>query len=344
MFRRCGVLLLVVSMLAGTIERAHAADGVVATLNGQPITDADLDKVIKGRLIALQAEIYDAKREGIDAIIVARLLADQAKVKGVTVDELLQRMVNAKITDPTEQEIQQVYDQSKADLGALTLEEVKPQIIEQLRATKMESVRDEYIQQLREQAKIEITLQPPSIDVPAVGPSRGNANAPVTIIEFSDYQCPYCASTEEAVKKVLESYKDKVRLVYRDYPLSFHEQAQKAAEAARCAGDQGKYWEYHDTLFAKQGALEPAELVQYATDLKLDGAKFKECLDGDKYADAVAKDVEAASQVGVTGTPTFFVNGRLLGGAQSYEAFSQVIDELLKAQGPAAKQKPAGKK
>jgi len=160
-------------------------------------------------------------------------------------------------------------------------------------------------------------------------PSIGPANAPVTIIEFSDFQCPYCERAEPAVKQILGKYKDKVKFIYRDFPLGFHPYAQKAAEASECADEQKKYWEYHDLLFKNQNALDIESLKKYAKELKLDESKFNKCLESGKYASETKKDFEDGQKAGVSGTPTFFINGIKVVGAQPYAVFEQVIEQEL---------------
>lgn len=138
---------------------------------------------------------------------------------------------------------------------------------------------------------------------------------------------------QSALTQIQENYKEQVKIVFKDFPLTrIHAQAYKAAEAARCAGDQEKYWEYHDILFANTATLQPDNLKQYAADLKLDTAQFDACLENNAYTGAVSKDLALGTRLGVTGTPTFFVNGRFLSGAQPYSAFAELIDEALAAQ------------
>lgn len=161
-------------------------------------------------------------------------------------------------------------------------------------------------------------------------PQKGPANAKVTIIEFSDFQCPFCARAQPTLEQIFQTYGSKVRLVYRDFPLSFHQNAQKAAEAAECADEQGKFWEYHDILFANQNALDTESLKKYAAELKLDSQKFNSCLDSGKYGQEVKKDFSDGQSAGVQGTPAFFINGRLVSGAQPFENFKAIIDEELK--------------
>ena len=158
---------------------------------------------------------------------------------------------------------------------------------------------------------------------------KGTKGAKVVMVEYSDFQCPFCGRAEPTVEQVLKDYAGKIEFVYRHFPLSFHENARPAALASECANEQGKFWEYHDTLYANQGAETAADLVKYATDLKLDMTKFNDCVKTEKYASVVDGDEAQGGQYGVQGTPAFFINGKLLSGAQPYSAFKQMIDAAL---------------
>ena len=163
-------------------------------------------------------------------------------------------------------------------------------------------------------------------------PVKGDKNAPVTIIEFSDFQCPFCGKFfKETFGQIDEKYikTGKVKMVFRDFPLSFHENAQKSAEAAECADEQGKFWEYHDMLFENQEKLSVEDLKRYAVELGLDKDKFDSCLDSEKYKDEVKKDFSDGQKYGVSGTPAFFINGKLVSGAQPFSAFEKVIEAEL---------------
>jgi protein-disulfide isomerase len=152
----------------------------------------------------------------------------------------------------------------------------------------------------------------------------------VTIVEFSDFQCPFCARVNPTLARLQEAYPGKLRIVFRDLPLlNIHKNAGHAAEAAHCANDQGKFWEMHDRLFANQQKLAPADLKEHAVAIGLDAAAFNQCLDSGKYTADWRRDSEEASRLGLSGTPAFFINGRLLSGAQPYEAFAQIVDEEL---------------
>ncbi len=164
---------------------------------------------------------------------------------------------------------------------------------------------------------------------------RGSVNAQITVIEFGDFQCPFCGSVKPTVDKLLSDYQNKIKFYYFHFPLDFHEFAQKSAEASECAGAQGKFWEYHDVLFENQNALDVASLKNYAKQLGLDSGKFDSCLDSGSMAGKVRADMQQGITVGVSGTPSFFINGVQVCGAQPYAAFKQVVDALLAGQRPA---------
>jgi protein-disulfide isomerase len=183
--------------------------------------------------------------------------------------------------------------------------------------------------ELKKAAGFQMLLEEPRVVVEAKGPSRGPTEAKVTIVEFSDFECPYCSRAEESVTQVMDRYAGKVRLVYRHFPLSFHPHAQKAAEAAACADAQGKFWEMHKQLFANQQKLAPDELKGHAAAVGLDAAKFATCLDTSATKALVDADQKVGSEAGVTGTPAFFINGKVLSGAQPFEEFQKAIDAEL---------------
>jgi protein-disulfide isomerase len=264
--------------------------------------------------------------------MVARKLVEQkAKAEGLTPEALYKREVTDKIKQPSDAEMKAFYDEQAKKQPLPPYDQVKDRIVQYFQQQNQGEAQRQFLERLKKDMNYQSTLKPPRVQVAAEGPSRGASAAPVTIVEFSDFQCPYCSRAEKTVEEVMKAYDGKVRLVFRDYPLPFHAQAQKAAEAARCAGDQGKYWEMHGKLFANQAKLEPAALKDYAKELKLDQAKFEKCLDSGDKAKLVEADKKAGEQVGVTGTPAFFVNGVMLSGALPFDEFKAVIDQELAA-------------
>ena len=307
----------------------RAADDVVATVGDKKITRAQLEDEIRAKLIELDNQRYDALREGLDGMIAQELLKREAAARGTTPEALTTEEIEKKAPEPSDADIQKVYDENKAQLGGQTLEQIKPRIVQYLKGQKQDERRTAFIAELKKKYPTSVALKPPVVDVAAAGrPERGPKNASVTIIEFSDYQCPFCQKAEDVVDQVMKTYADKVRLVYRDYPLPFHPNARPASEAAACANAQGKFWEYHAKLFHGDG-LEPEKLKTYADQVGLDRKKFDDCLEKKPFKAEIDKDVKDGEKAGVTGTPAFFINGRMLSGAQPFEKFKEVIDDEL---------------
>jgi len=321
----------------GSAAPAADPNAPVAKIGADAITGKDLEEFAKGELRKLDAQyqeqLYQMKRQALDTMIMKRLVEAKAKAAGKSPDEYVQAEIMARVGPVSDAEVQQVYDAAKAQGRDLPpIAQVKETIVRYVQQQKGQAAAQAYYDKLKADAKVEILLPPyraPRQQVEAKGPSRGPASAPITIVEFSDFECPYCSRAEETVSEVLRVYGDKIRVVYRDLPLPNHTHAPKAAEAAHCAGEQGKYWEMHAKLFANQRALEVPALKGYAKDLKLDQAKFDKCLDSGAKAALVEEGRKAGSEAGVNGTPAFFVNGVLISGAQPFDAFKEVIDAEL---------------
>src|SRR5215470_15185257 len=294
--------------LAAGAEKSEGAS--VATVGDRTITRAELEEHVRPKLIEIENERYEALREGLDEMIADELVKREAKARGISTEELEKQEIAGKTPAPTDAEIQKVYDENKAQLGAQTLDQVKPRIVEYLKDQHAEERKAAFIEELKKKYKTTVALRPPVVEVATAGrPERGGgAKAPVTIVEFSDYQCPFCKRAEGVVDQVMTTYGDKVRLVFRDYPLPMHPQARPAAEAANCANAQGKFWEYHAKLFANQSALGEDKLKEYAQEVGLDPAKFAECLAQKPFSAAIDKDMSEATKLGINGTPAFFIN------------------------------------
>jgi protein-disulfide isomerase/Zn-finger nucleic acid-binding protein len=311
----------------------------VAKISGKVVTAGELDELVKKDLAQLeqqyQEQRHQLRRSALEAMLRQKAFEERAKAKGISRDELVQQEIVAKIPEPSDEEIRALYDRAKASGQQLPpMDQVKGEIARFIKNQKSQGALAEYYDKMKQEMGVEILLppyEPPKVAVDATGPSKGPADAPVTIVEFSDFECPYCVRAEETVKQVLAAYPGKVRLVYRDYPLPMHAKAPKAAEAAHCAADQGKYWEMHDKLFANAQKLEVSDLKAHAREVGLDGGKFDQCLDSSEKAKVVESHKKAGEEVGVSGTPAFFINGRLLTGAQPLDAFKAVIDDELKA-------------
>jgi protein-disulfide isomerase len=212
-------------------------------------------------------------------------------------------------------------------------EKVKGQVEQAVKRARIEEARNKYMEHLREQASVSILLRPPQVKVGYdVARLRGNPQAPVIIVEFSDFQCPYCRQAEPTLQNLAAKYGGQVSLAYRDFPLrEIHPNAQLAAEAARCAGEQGKFWDYHDFVFAYPNMLNRDGLSQQALNVGLNAKQFNSCLSSGKYRSAIEQDVQDGLKAGVEGTPGFFINGTMVSGVQSADEFDKVIRAELNA-------------
>ena len=318
---------LLAALAMPAYPQLESSDRPLAILDGEPITDADLD--IESKLLELRQQAYQARLEGLDKLISRRIVEKEASKRGITGPELLRNEVNDKIANPTHEEIEEFYRKQKNRINK-PLEEIRQQIGVFLRNQRLTEARNEFVEGLKKDSEIRLFLTPPRVPV-TVGdsPRRGSADTPVTIVEFSDFQCPYCRRVQPTLISLLEKYPDKVSLVYKDLPLrSIHPEAQKAAEAARCAGEQGNFWEYHDALFEIR-RITKDDFTKIASDLELDTLEFVACLDSGKHKPTVDADFDQAMQIGAQSTPVFYINGIQLKGAQSIEAFIQIIEAEL---------------
>lgn len=300
----------------------------IATVSGQPIYEDDLASTTRAQLLPLERQAYEIKKKALDSFIDQKIVEAAAKKKNLTPEELVRQEVDAKVPEPTEGEIQGYYLALRERVNR-PLDDVRDQLQQVLKQAKIQQARQDFVKTLRNSTDVAVFLAPPKVQV-ASDPKRmrGNPSAPVMIVEFSDYQCPYCRQAETTVKDLLKKYGDKVSLSYRDFPLNNHPHARLAAEASRCAGEQGKFWEYHDQLFSASDLQRPA-LVEYARSLKLDAKQFESCIDGGKYKAEVERDLQDGMQAGVSGTPGFFINGVAISGAQPPAAFIRLIESEL---------------
>jgi protein-disulfide isomerase len=301
---------------------------VVAEINGVKITHADIEKEQASKLLQARFQTYMAEQKALEDLIDNRLLSMEAAKQHLTVAQLVDREITSKIKDPSEDQLQLYYEDTNS---TDPYEVVRGKIIELIRQRRTAKLRAAYLQQLRSQANVLITLAPPVADF-ALGdaPRLGRADAPVKLVEFADYECPYCVKVFPHVVKLHEEFGDQLAIYFKDLPLPMHAQARKAAEAARCAGAQGKFWEYHDLLFSSR-QLEIPQLKKDARDLSLDGPRFDKCLDSGAQAAAVEKDFEQAKQLGLEGTPSFFVEGHFFSGGVDYATLHDLVVQQLSA-------------
>lgn len=311
-------------------ERAR----VLATIKGEPITSGDVEDALLPLIFDVQEQVYKLRQNELELSINDTLLTQQAQKQKITVEALLAAEVKPKPV--TDAQVQAFFDQNKERVSGdftQTKDAIK-QYLEQIELRQAERI---LVERLRAAAVIEKFLIAPESPVFAIStsdqPSLGNAEAPVTIVTFTDYQCPSCAAMHPVLEELVNEYGAKVRLVTRDFPISRHTEAFKAAEAAEAAREQGKYWEYVQILLRNQSALTVDKLKGYATDLALDRTRFDNALDSGRFTESIQRDVEDGMKLGVNGTPTIFINGRRVS-ANGRDDLKAAIDAAIKAATP----------
>jgi protein-disulfide isomerase len=307
-------------------ERAR----VLATVNGERITSGDIEDSLRPMIFSVQEQLYELRKSEVDLSINDTLLTQEAQKRKITANALLNAEVKPEAI--SEEKAKAFYEQNKERVSG-DFTQTKDSIIRYLQKTEIRRAEREYVEKLRAAASIQTFLvapDPPVFSISTSGqPSLGNDAAPVTIVAFTDYQCPACAVTHPTLSRLVREYGDRVRLVARDFPLSQHGEAFKAAEAAEAAREQGKYWEYVEILMRNQSALEVSKLKDYASELKLDRGRFDDALTSGKFAEMVQRDIEEGIRLGIESTPTVFINGRRVAD-KSYEALKAIIDTALK--------------
>ena len=298
----------------------------LAKVAGNTVYEDELPSSVQAQCRGLRHQEFELEKKALDQLVRQRLLENEAKKRGTTPDKLLDKATEGKSFDPTEAELDAYY-LAQRDRMPQPFDDVKAKLEEDLKAAKVQEAKDAYVDLLLEQADIVILLRPPRIEVGYDEKRlKGKHSAPVTIVEFSDFSCPFCRQAESTLKELLAKYDGKVSLAYRDFPLrEVHPLAESLAEAARCASEQGRFWEYHDLVFENANA----DPLENAAHLQLDEKQFKSCLTSGKYKPLVDKDLEEAIRSGVSGTPGFFINGIYLAGSQPKATFEKIIDEEL---------------
>jgi protein-disulfide isomerase len=306
---------------------------VFATVNGESITSGKIEDDLRPFIFNVQMEVYKVRKSALDLRINDALLEQEAQNRKMTTRALLDAEVGGKVKKVTEADARDFYDKNKDKIQG-DYAQLKDKIINYLGQLEEQKAEGAFADQLRKGAKLQVYLKEPEAPVLSIAtddrPARGKVDAPVTIIEFTDYQCPSCGALHPVVEQLAGEYGDKLRLVIRDFPLDRHENAFKAAEAAEAAREQGKYWEYIDILFLNQNALGVDKLKEYATKIGLDRAKFDAGLDSGKFAEQVKRDLNDGNRLGIDSTPTVFINGRKFTGEKTHDNLKATIDSILK--------------
>lgn len=319
-----------------TTQNKASTDDTLGSIDGEPVRRGDLRPKLTQQLKDIENEALQRQLHllwvGVEDIMGDKLIAREAQKRGISVDDLLEVEVNSKASPPTDEEVRNFFDANRYMIK-VSYDAASPFLREKLLTDKREEQRRALIDRLRKDADIRYTLDVPPLPRYKVdagkNPELGPRDATVTLVEFSDFQCPYCAQARRMIARLVELYPKSLRVVFRDFPLAQHNNAKGAAEAAFCANEQSKFWAYHDILFENANALEVADLKRYAKDAELNMSDFEKCLSSDRPKTALAEDERAADNFGVQGTPAIFINGMKLVGLLPLPLMQILIEQEM---------------
>ena len=309
---------------------------VVARFGDQTVSAAKLKELVGARLVQLENQMYQQKVDAIEGYVFEQLVQAEATKAGVPTEEYLRTQVMGKVAEPAAEEVEKVLNQYRRQLPEDEAQ-ARQMVVEHLKQQQAQQAQAAFKQQLFAAAGVTILLDPPRVEfaVQAWNPAEGAKDAPVTLVEYTDFQCPFCSRVQGTLAELMKRYDGKIRHVFKQLPLDMHQQARFAAEASLCAADQDKFWLLRDWMFQNQKSINRETVDAKAAELGLDMERFKACVDGKTHAANVQADLEEARGFGITGTPAFLVNGRVVTGAQPTETFARMIDEELRRAGVA---------
>jgi len=319
------VLLFAASAFGQTPET------VVASVNNIEITQEQVDDSVSARIYPLQQQLYAIRRAAIENLVVSKILEREAAARRVSIEELRRQLTDGEIL-VTRAQVEEAYTQNASFFAAMSPDEARERLRLDLENQERLKHYRAGLDALRKKWTVKMNFAPPRFVTElddGVSPAKGAKKAPVTIVEFSDFECPYCRGVQQTLKQVLETYKDQVRLVFKHLPLEGHRNSLPAARAAYCAAEQDRFWQFHDALFAAK-ELSPTVFTEIAGELGLGLPKFQACVNSEQSRAGVVKDIETARQFGVESTPSFIVNGKLIRGALSFADFQKLIEPELK--------------
>jgi protein-disulfide isomerase len=315
------------------IFKPAPAAGVAASIGGEQIKEADLEKGIESDLYEAEMKVYEIKFAKLQSMLLEKFMNSDPDKKGLSNDEFLDKFIakNIKISDAEVEKFIKDRQIPKDQVNP----EIKTRIVEFLTVEQKKAAVDKWLAEKTKKSPVEVYIQKPTLPVFDVtvgdAPFKGGSDAKVTIVEFSDFQCPFCSKGSVILAELEKKYGNKIKIAFKHYPLPFHSQARLAAEASMCANEQNvKYfWKMHDAMFADQTKLDKDNLITTAKKAGVKEADFKTCLDSGKFKARIDSDVAEGGKIGIKSTPTFFINGKLISGAQPVEVFSEVIDTEL---------------
>ncbi|MEE2822532.1 MAG: thioredoxin domain-containing protein [Acidobacteriota bacterium] len=323
----------------------EGASEIIANIRDKGISLAELEAAVEKELHQLEMDSlafeavqkqkkYDVLEKQLRAMMSAELFKLEAAERAISRDDLLEQEVYSKMQSVTEQDVESFYATNRSRIREPKVQ-VLPMIRRHLTETKMNDAQQSFVDRLKEKYQVYDAFGPFRLDIATEGhPFLGPVDAPVTVVEFSDFECPYCLAMFGSLKTLRQKYGEKIRFVFRQFPLNrIHPRAQKAAEASLCAADQGKFWELHDAMFEDQDGLKVPDLESKAEFAGMDMEEFKACLNDARYSEHVKQDIVDGTAAGVLGTPALFINGRPLLGSVPYEEITKLVDEELRPDG-----------
>ena len=322
--------LVVLFSLTAIAALAQNGERVLADVNGRQIKQRDVDALVLPQIMPLEEQLYSIRQVALENLIVSAILEGEAKSQKIPLD-LLRRKLSAGSVEIAQGDVEKAYAENLSALASLSPDEARERLRLDLETQARMRFFSEAIARLRGKAQVQVFLEEPRLPELAITSTaavRGTPSGVVTIVEFGDFQCPYCREAQAVIKQVMNKFEGEVKLVFKHFPLDIHSHAEAAARAAFCAGEQNRFWNYHDALFLAAD-LSLKALNQIAMTLQLDAVKFHRCLDSDSAHAAVLADRKDAARFGITSTPTFIVNGKLVRGAIDFGTFKTLIEREI---------------
>ncbi|HZM98935.1 MAG TPA: thioredoxin domain-containing protein [Pyrinomonadaceae bacterium] len=317
-------------LLLGASALGQTPETVLASVNGHPITLKQVDESMATQIYPLQQQLYAIRKAALENLVTAKILQSEAAARGISIEELRRQLTLGEINVARAQ-IDEAYTQNKSFFASMSPDEAR----ERLRLDLENQARMKYyrtgLEALRKKWTVELSFNAPEFVLElddGVSPAKGSTKPAVTIVEFSDFECPFCSEVQNTLKQVMQTYGKDVRLVFKHMPLEGHRNSLPAARAAYCAAEQDRFWQFHDALFASRN-LSPALFEEIANDLGLGLPKFRACLDSEHSRTAIVKDIETARLFRIESTPSFIINGKLIKGAVSFADFQKIIEREL---------------
>ena len=341
---RLSCRLVALTMTAGVLNACSNGSAYderpdeFASVDGKPVTWEEVRESAGIELDKLESRYRQERHELLQKAtrdaVKRRLLQQAAEERGIEMEALIAEKT-AQVDEVTQEDVIAWYELNRSALGGAKLEDLEPRIREYLRQRREERAVDTFTRELEQEHEVRILLEPYRVELDNAGaPSLGPADAPVTLVEFSDFECPYCGRFYRTLKRLREEFGDSLQVVYRHFPLPTHPHAEQAARASLCAADQGRFWEMHDALFEGQDELTQTGLREKAERLALDMEDYAACMADDRHDARIAQDVREGERIGIDGTPAVFLNGiKVPGGAGSYKVVAEMISQEIARKG-----------